>query len=88
MNSSLAAPTPAPGTRSALSGGSAQSAKLPPAQRRRIRQVQEKKIGDDEFMAAAIGDLQWLKQSQKGLRGEINYDRNVSFNCYFCSICK
>jgi hypothetical protein len=52
------------------------SAKLPPAQRRRIRQVQEKRIGDDEFMAAAIGDLQWLRQSQKGLE-EINYDRNV-----------
>lgn len=65
--------TPVPGTRSSMSNG---SAKLPPAQRRRIRQVQEKRIGDDEFMAAAIGDLQWLRQSQKGLE-EINYDRNV-----------
>ncbi len=80
MALAMAASTPVPGTRSVMSNGSAHSGKLPPAQLRRIRQVQEKKIGDDEFMAAAIGDLQWLKQSQKGVR-EINYDRNVRVIC-------
>ena len=39
--------------------------------------TQEKKIAEDEFMAAAIGDVEWLRQSLRGQKGAINYDRNV-----------
>ena len=38
----------------------------------------EKKIADDEFMAAAIGDVEWLKQSLRENGSQINYDKNVS----------
>ena len=43
-----------------------------------IKTTAEKKIADDEFMAAAIGDVEWLRQSIRGNRGVINYDKNVS----------
>ncbi|ESO93076.1 hypothetical protein LOTGIDRAFT_232824 [Lottia gigantea] len=44
--------------------------------RRRTRMVNEKKIADDEFMAAAIGDVEWLKQSLKDSGSISNFDKN------------
>lgn len=38
----------------------------------------DKKQSDDEFMAAAIGDTEWLRQSLRNNGGAINYDKNVS----------
>jgi hypothetical protein len=38
----------------------------------------DKRIADDEFMAAAIGDVEWLRQSLKEQKGKINFDKNVS----------
>lgn len=46
--------------------------------RRRAKVTNEKKIADDEFMAAAIGDVEWLKQSLRENGSQINYDKNVS----------
>ena len=41
----------------------------------------EKKIGEDEFMAAAIGDVDWLKHTLKPKKGTqsqmMNFDQNV-----------
>ena len=34
-------------------------------------------VAEDEFMAASIGDVEWLKQSLRGKKG-INLDLNVS----------
>ncbi|CAL1529692.1 unnamed protein product [Lymnaea stagnalis] len=48
----------------------------PPLRRRRTKLTLEKKIADDEFMAAAIGDVEWLKQSLKDSGSEINFDKN------------
>ena len=49
--------------------------------RRRTRlSLPEKKIAEDEFMAAAIGDVEWLRQSLRGTRGAVNFDKNVSCN--------
>lgn len=45
--------------------------------RPRFANVNEKKIADDEFMAAAIGDVEWLKQSLREAKGMINFDKNV-----------
>lgn len=44
--------------------------------RPRFANVNEKKIADDEFMAAAIGDVEWLKQSLREAKGQINFDKN------------
>nr|KAG5686405.1 hypothetical protein BaRGS_023705 [Batillaria attramentaria] len=44
--------------------------------RRRTKVTNEKKIADDEFMAAAIGDVEWLKQSLRENGSQINYDKN------------
>ncbi|XP_059145680.1 ankyrin repeat domain-containing protein 53-like [Physella acuta] len=44
--------------------------------RRRTKITTEKKIADDEFMAAAIGDPEWLKQSLKDAGPELNFDKN------------
>ena len=49
--------------------------------RRRTKLLQngtEKKIAEDEFMASAIGDVEWLRQSLRGSKGKINFDKNVS----------
>lgn len=57
------------------------SASARPFRRRRTRLGNDKKIQDDEFMAAAIGDVEWLRQSlrdQNVHKGEINYDKNVT----------
>ena len=57
-----------------------------PLRRRRTRLGNETKIQDDEFMAAAIGDVEWLRQSlrdQNLEKGQINYDKNVSYKCLF-----
>ena len=54
----------------------------PPTQTRRRSKLgftSEKKIADDEFMAAAIGDTEWLRQSLRNNRGGINYDKSVSY---------
>ena len=42
-----------------------------------IKTLKEKKLGEDEFMAAAIGDTEWLRQSLRGSRGALTYDSNV-----------
>ncbi len=42
--------------------------------------LDRKGIADDEFMAAAIGDTEWLRQSLRGNKGAINYDQNVSMS--------
>lgn len=55
------------------------SSSAKPFRRRRTRIGNDKKIQDDEFMAAAIGDVEWLRQSlrdQNLQKGEINYDKN------------
>lgn len=49
--------------------------------RKRTKKVTEKRIADDEFMAAAIGDVEWLRQSLRGTRGGITFDKNVSLLC-------
>ena len=48
-------------------------------QRRPTRiSLPEKKANDDEFMAAAIGDVEWLKHTFKGKKAtRMNYDKNV-----------
>ena len=49
-----------------------------PRRRTKLGFTSEKKIADDEFMAAAIGDTEWLRQSLRNNRGAINFDKNVS----------
>ena len=45
---------------------------------RRKTMTQEKKISEDEFMASAIGDVEWLKQSLRGReKGTNTFDKNV-----------
>ncbi|KAK7110144.1 uncharacterized protein [Littorina saxatilis] len=44
--------------------------------RRRAKMTNEKKIADDEFMAAAIGDVEWLKQTLRENGGDIHFDKN------------
>lgn len=56
-------------------GSSLDSAKSK-KRRPRFTNVNEKKIADDEFMAAAIGDVEWLKQSLREAKGQINFDKN------------
>ena len=51
--------------------------------RRRAKVTNEKKIADDEFMAAAIGDVEWLRQSLRESMQQINFDKNVSKPCSF-----
>lgn len=45
--------------------------------RRRTKLTSEKKIAKDEFMAAAVGDVEWLKQSLKAAGPGVAYDKNV-----------
>lgn len=49
------------------------------------------KINDDEFMAAAIGDVEWLKQSIRPSKPPtINFDKNVSlpfWNLHMHNLC-
>lgn len=49
-----------------------------PLRKRRTRMANDKRIADDEFMAAAIGDVEWLRQSLREQKGKINFDKNVS----------
>jgi hypothetical protein len=53
---------------------------VPPNPKSRPRKMRmlDKKIATDEFMAAAIGEVEWLKQSLKDRKGDIAYDENVS----------
>ena len=46
--------------------------------RTKLATTHDKKISDDEFMAAAIGDVEWLRQSLRSKGGNISYDKNVS----------
>ena len=69
-----------PKTHTAGSGLS-EASKGSSLRRRRTKLVSEKRIADDEFMAAAIGDVEWLKQSLKDAGADINFDKNVcNFN--------
>lgn len=52
------------------------SARLP-YRRRRTRVASDKRIAEDEFMAAAIGDVEWLRQTLRDQKpGEVNFDKN------------
>lgn len=51
-----------------------------PLRKRRTRMANDKRIADDEFMAAAIGDVEWLRQSLREQKGKINFDKNVSIS--------
>lgn len=57
--------------------GLSDSVRGPSVRRRRTKLTSDKKIADDEFMAAAIGDVEWLKQSLKDAGPDINFDKNV-----------
>ncbi|XP_013420712.1 inversin [Lingula anatina] len=54
--------------------------------RRRIRLNTKKQHNEDEFMAAAIGDTEWLRQSIRESRGEIHYDKNGLAPIHLASI--
>ena len=45
----------------------------------RVRRKGKVSLQDDEFMAAAVGDLEWLKQAlkKKAPTAPIEYDKNV-----------
>ncbi|XP_064603954.1 ankyrin repeat, SAM and basic leucine zipper domain-containing protein 1-like [Liolophura sinensis] len=43
---------------------------------RRRTKITEKKIADDEFMAASIGDVEWLKQSLRDKKDGLSFDKN------------
>ena len=49
-----------------------------PKERKFIKTTPDKNIADDEFMAAAIGDVEWLRQSVRGCRSQVHFDANVS----------
>lgn len=53
-----------------------------PLRKRRTRMANDKRIADDEFMAAAIGDVEWLRQSLREQKGKINFDKNVSISLH------
>ncbi|XP_071090049.1 uncharacterized protein [Haliotis cracherodii] len=63
-------------TAGSQTAGSGSAKGAPALRRRRTRIASEKKIADDEYMAAAIGDVEWLKQSLREIGGHINYDKN------------
>lgn len=45
----------------------------------RLRRKGKIALQDDEFMATAIGDLEWLKQAlKKKSPYQLDYDKNVS----------
>lgn len=55
--------------------------------RKRIKQkAAVKAFTHDEFMAAAIGDTAWLKQSLKGEKDASRFDRNVSHRAIATSL--
>ncbi|KAH9503227.1 Ankyrin repeat domain-containing protein 53 [Bulinus truncatus] len=56
--------------------GKESATSAPPLRRRRTKLMFEKKLADDEFMAAAIGDVEWLKQSLKEATSAVNFDKN------------
>jgi hypothetical protein len=66
------------GVRGSLTGSNASGRGGGYVRRRRTRVGNEKKIADDEFMAAAIGDVEWLRQSLRESGSQINHDKNVS----------
>ena len=46
--------------------------------RRKTTKLNEKKVAEqDEFMASAIGDVEWLRQTLRASRGAVNFDKNV-----------
>ncbi len=51
-----------------------------PVVRRRSKQ-KERRIADDEFMAAAVGDVKWLGQSLKGKGQRVVFNKNVRTRC-------
>lgn len=74
-----------PKTHTAGSGLS-EAAKGSSLRRRRTKLVSEKRIADDEFMAAAIGDVEWLKQSLKDAGTDINFDKNGLTSIHLAAI--
>ena len=80
------ASTPKTHTAGSQTLGSGMSDSARGARRRRTKLATEKKIADDEFMAAAIGDVEWLKQSLRDAGPDINFDKNVSNLCVIVNI--
>ncbi|GFS07023.1 ankyrin repeat domain-containing protein 53 [Elysia marginata] len=70
------ASTPKTHTAGSQTWGSGMSDSARGARRRRTKLATEKKIADDEFMAAAIGDVEWLKQSLRDAGPDVNFDKN------------
>lgn len=68
--------TPKTHTAGSQTWGSGMSDSAHGARRRRTKLATEKKIADDEFMAAAIGDVEWLKQSLRDAGPDVNFDKN------------
>ena len=64
------------GQGAAVSGSNTNNKNVPVLRQRRSRVSSEKKIADDELMAAAIGDVEWLKQSLRDSK-QLIYDKNV-----------
>ena len=58
-------------------GSGSQTQAVSPTGKKKVKGAGDKKIAEDEFMAAAIGDVEWLKQSLRGKSG-VNFDKNVS----------
>ncbi|KAI8482005.1 Ankyrin repeat domain-containing protein 53 [Branchiostoma belcheri] len=59
-----------------MSAVGAGRAVLPRRRTRRVVAVSKKKIVEDEFMAAAIGDVKWLEQSLRDGRSTTAMDKN------------
>lgn len=54
--------------------------------RTKLASSYDKKIANDEFMAAAIGDVEWLRQSLRSRGGVISYDQNVSIHVHMINM--
>ena len=76
--STTSTPKPQVGGSQTWGSGHSDAAKGSSLRRRRTKAISEKRIADDEFMAAAIGDVEWLKQSLRDAGSDINFDKNVS----------
>jgi len=74
--STTSTPKPQVGGSQTWGSGHSDAAKGSSLRRRRTKAISEKRIADDEFMAAAIGDVEWLKQSLRDAGSDINFDKN------------
>ncbi len=56
--------------------------------RTKLAMTSDKKIAEDEFMAAAIGDTEWLRQSLRAKGGAISFDQNVRLYLHLVQGCR